>query len=162
VNFHFTLIKLRPKLIHKIASRTDWTELSPCTASCGGGKQVKTRDCVLPSSLGPGRLQLLCPGDREVVSDCSQNPCPAPSEWSDWSECSKSCGGGTRTKVRQCVNQRDKDGNPCKVDLVDTEACNLNPCPEWTEWTPWTECSRCPFYKSANSAQKVFDQIKRF
>ncbi len=87
---------------------TDWTEWTPCSASCGGGKKVKTRDCVLPKSLGLERLQLLCPGDREEVADCNGNACPLPSEWSDWSQCSKSCGGGTRNKVRECVNQRDK------------------------------------------------------
>ncbi len=69
---------------------------------------MKTRDCVLPKSLGLERLQLLCPGDREEVADCNGNACPLPSEWSDWSQCSKSCGGGTRNKVRECVNQRDK------------------------------------------------------
>ena len=121
---------------------TDWTEWTPCSVSCGGGKKVKTRECVLPKALGWERLQLLCPGDREVVSDCNSNPCPAPSEWSGWSECSKSCGGGTRTKIRECVNQRDKDGNPCKADLILTEDCNQNPCPEWTDWTEWTACSK--------------------
>ena len=121
---------------------TDWSDWSACTVSCGGGKKVKTRECVLPKDLGPERLQLLCPGDHEVVADCNENPCPAPSEWSAWSECSKSCGGGTRTKSRDCVNQRDKNGNPCNVDLAETETCNTNPCPEWTEWSGWTTCSR--------------------
>ena len=41
-----------------------------------------------------------------------------PGQWSEWSECSKSCGGGTRTKVRECINQRDPYGNPCNVDLI--------------------------------------------
>lgn len=44
-----------------------------------------------------------------------------PGQWSEWSECSKSCGGGTRTKVRECINQRDPYGNPCNVDLIGEE-----------------------------------------
>jgi hypothetical protein len=121
---------------------TDWTEWSPCTRSCGGGKKVKTRKCVLPESLGPERLRLFCPGDEEVIEDCNKSACPVPGEWSDWSECSKSCGGGMRTKARECVNQRDSNGNPCNADLLETEACNEDPCPIWTEWTDWTACTQ--------------------
>jgi hypothetical protein len=42
----------------------------------------------------------------------------------------------------QYFRQRDKDGNPCKADLIEIEDCNENPCPEWTEWTDWTDCSK--------------------
>ncbi len=121
---------------------TEWTEWSPCTRSCGGGKRVKTRKCVLPESLGKDILRLFCPGDEEVIEDCNTDKCPVPGQWSEWSECSKSCGGGTRTKVRECINQRDKDGNPCNADLIETEACNEEPCPVWTDWTEWTPCTK--------------------
>ena len=120
---------------------TIWTDWSPCTRTCGGGKKVKTRKCVLPESLGKERLRLFCPGDEEVIEDCNTKQCPIPGPWSEWSECSKSCGGGTRTKTRDCVNQRDPDGNPCYQDLIESEPCNENPCPVWTEWTDWTPCT---------------------
>lgn len=121
---------------------TEWTDWSACTVSCGGGIKVKTRECTLPQVLGIERLKLLCPGESSETASCSEEACPKPTQWSEWSPCSKSCGGGTRTKVRECINQRDSNGNPCKVDLVESEVCNADPCPEWTEWTPWTECTQ--------------------
>ena len=80
-------------------------------------------------------------GDEEVIEDCNEKICPSPGQWSEWGECSKSCGGGTRTKTRECINQRDSYGNPCNQDLVETEKCNENPCPIWTDWTDWTPCT---------------------
>ena len=120
---------------------TDWTNWSPCTRTCGGGKKVKTRKCVLPDSLGLEKIRLFCPGDEEVIEDCNRKTCPTPGPWSEWGECSKSCGGGIRTKKRQCINRRDQQGNPCNQDLVETEKCNESPCPVWTEWTDWTPCT---------------------
>ena len=121
---------------------TDWSDWSPCTRSCGGGKRVKTRQCVLPETLGKEKLRLFCPGDEEVIEDCNTERCPVPGQWTEWSQCSKSCGGGTRTKVRECINRRDRYGNPCNADLTETESCNDNPCPVWTEWSDWTPCTQ--------------------
>ena len=121
-----------------------WTSWTECTVSCGGGKSIRTRKCGLPDELGPQRLDLLCPGEKQESKVCNKNNCPKPSPWSGWSECSASCGGGTRTKTRQCnqVTGRDSFGNPCKVDLIEMESCNNQDCPVWTPWTEWTECSK--------------------
>ena len=61
--------------------------------------------------------------DEELmeVSQCTAEP-DVDCDWQEWSECSKSCGGGTRTKVRECINQRDPYGNPCNVDLIGEES----------------------------------------
>ena len=92
---------------------------------------------VLPSDI----YFIFKSGDEEVIEDCNEKICPSPGQWSEWGECSKSCGGGTRTKTRECINQRDSYGNPCNQDLVETEKCNENPCPIWTDWTDWTPCT---------------------
>ena len=121
---------------------SEWTEWTQCTLTCGGGKTLRTRKCALPQSLGREKLELLCPGDDRESKECNEKPCPEPSPWGGWSECSKSCGGGIRTKKRECVDQRDNFGNPCLANLVETENCNTNPCPVWTPWTEWTSCSK--------------------
>ena len=46
--------------------------------------------------------------------------------WSEWSECSKECGGGVRT--RTCLNE---DENECEG--VSEEICNEDACPEPTK-----------------------------
>ncbi len=121
---------------------TEWTPWTACTKTCEGGKRVRTRECKVPASLGKQLLALFCPGKGKVIEDCNTDPCPKPTEWGGWGECSASCGGGTRRRTRECVNFRDAQGNPCNEDLEEEEACNEQPCPSWTEWTPWTSCTK--------------------
>ena len=121
---------------------TQWTEWTQCTKSCEGGRRVRTRDCKVPDSLPKQLLAFFCPGDGKNIEDCNTDPCPVPSEWSEWGACSKSCGGGTRRKSRECVDSRDANGNPCNADLENEEPCNEQPCPTWTSWTEWTECTK--------------------
>lgn len=51
------------------------------------------------------------------------------SDWSEWSICSQSCGGGVTTKVRQCLY---RDGHhsqsPCKGKIIRYRTCNNEPC----------------------------------
>lgn len=55
-------------------------------------------------------------------------------EWSEWSECSATCGGGTHYRSRTCTNLPPKnDGKPCseQVNLgppKETENCNTQDC----------------------------------
>ncbi|CAK8686571.1 uncharacterized protein LOC143467966 [Clavelina lepadiformis] len=60
------------------------------------------------------------------------------SEWSYWTDCSASCGGGTQTKSRSCV------GSGCTKTAskeVQTQSCNTGQCPYYLDWTQWSACS---------------------
>ena len=46
---------------------------------------------------------------------------PPTAEWSEWSECTESCGGGTRFRTRQC-------GEASANCVVDSEDCNTQDC----------------------------------
>ena len=59
-------------------------------------------------------------------------------DWSDWTECSRPCGGGRQLKRRTC------DGRPsdCDGSALMERACNLQPCKgTWNCWSEWTPCS---------------------
>lgn len=58
------------------------------------------------------------------------------SGWYSWSSCSKTCGDGSRSRFRQCL-----DGN-CPGDDLQTRTCNEGSCPTWGDWSSWGECSR--------------------
>ena len=53
---------------------------------------------------------------------------PVWREWSPWSECSTSCGPGSRSRSRTCnQNQQCPNGEFCEDDGEETEGCEVNP-----------------------------------
>uniref|UniRef100_A0A665WRQ9 Adhesion G protein-coupled receptor B2 n=1 Tax=Echeneis naucrates TaxID=173247 RepID=A0A665WRQ9_ECHNA len=63
-------------------------------------------------------------------------------EWSSWSLCSVTCGRGSRTRTRKCVN--GGGAAACGRPLIQTKLCNIAVCPvegQWLEWGPWSRCS---------------------
>ncbi|KRY14142.1 Spondin-1 [Trichinella patagoniensis] len=66
------------------------------------------------------------------------------SVWSDWSECSQTCGRGRRERVRTVVTPARNGGQPCPVDLVEKARCRLRPCAivcRIGHWSEWSACS---------------------
>ena len=61
------------------------------------------------------------------------------SDWSQWSQCSKSCGVGERTRGRSCTNPPPTNGGSTCIaqnlgDASETSACNEGGCPsKWTQ-----------------------------
>ena len=52
------------------------------------------------------------------------------SSWLEWSECSVSCEGGTKTRDRTCDNPApDTGGAPCAGSNTETTNCNNKACP---------------------------------
>lgn len=51
------------------------------------------------------------------------------SPWSSWRSCSRSCGGGTRWRVRSCRNRSPFSiRTACRGSRVQTQRCNTNSC----------------------------------
>ena len=47
-------------------------------------------------------------------------------EWSEWSECTASCGGGTQFRTKQC----QEDNANCEVEEQECNTDDCNPEPE--------------------------------
>lgn len=68
------------------------------------------------------------------------------SQWTAWSPCSKSCGGGTSVRTRQCNSPPPSPGgNPCNNKTFESKDCNIHACPGELLWrlvllVYFTEC----------------------
>ena len=126
-------------------SWTKWSEWDECLATCGSdpGQQTRRR-----SQFG-GRM---CTSQPQVESrSCpSINKCPIDckvSSWSEWSDCSQSCGTGSKSRTRKIESDAKFGGSPCSPlgkDYIETYDCVVGHCKVdglWSEWSRWSYCN---------------------
>jgi len=74
------------------------------------------------------------------------HPCPCIwGVWADWGQCSKMCGGGSKTRSREVAKQATNNGDICEGSSFEQTSCNLEPCAidcEWGMWGEWSDCSK--------------------
>ena len=69
-----------------------------------------------------------------------KNPCPQWQRWSEWSQCSTSCGKGAQIRARACTGRFGS----CQGKATETKDCLLVKCQrksQWQEWGAWSVCS---------------------
>jgi len=130
----------------------DWSEYSECSASCGEGTKSASRTIMHEAENG-GRE---CRGPSKMTVSCMIKPCVVSSgripdsryqivkgptivkgpkawdcEWGDWSEyseCSTTCGYGTKTASRPILHQAENGGRDCRGPAKMTISCMIKPC----------------------------------
>ncbi|XP_028396087.1 papilin-like [Dendronephthya gigantea] len=119
---------------------------SPCSRSCGRGTQVRRVHCEKDTPSGIQMVnEKLCPGVKVITQrKCVELPeCP---KWKlgEWSQCSASCGGGTRSRSVQCMEINDNlisdDRCPEHNRPRNQEKCNETPCAVRWVTGEWGEC----------------------
>ncbi|KAL8441527.1 hypothetical protein Emed_007553 [Eimeria media] len=130
----------------------EWSPFGACDATCGPGRRRSSRVVLaFPTDANGRALQHLC-SDSERFEACQGPPCPfgpcatdcVLGPWSEWTECSALCGGGTRQRFRGVTEFEVGGGKACTGNKEEAEACNLHACEapcRVSEWSEWTECS---------------------
>lgn len=69
----------------------------------------------------------------------SDSSSSAIDNWSDWTKCTRECGGGYQLRLRSCPF----GSSHCVGGSVTQRACNTQPCPgQWGCWSDWSGCDR--------------------
>lgn len=128
---------------------TEWTEFTQCSATCGQGIRMRTRNFMneQKARMAGCMTQLI---EKEICeAPCVGDVSCATTSWSEWSECSVTCGKGFRSRTRKFMNRAAR--KICThVDLVEKEICQMQPCTEHeeidpkcavTQWSEWSPCT---------------------
>nr|XP_004668589.2 A disintegrin and metalloproteinase with thrombospondin motifs 20 isoform X2 [Jaculus jaculus] len=120
---------------------------SECSSHCGQGFRSLDVHCM-KYSIHKGQTvpveDYYC-GDQ--IKPPTREPCHGHCvlgrwHYSEWSQCSRSCGGGQRTRESYCIDnfgQRLAEGECQELPLVILENCNEFSCPDWAT-SEWSEC----------------------
>uniref|UniRef100_A0A8C3DT73 ADAM metallopeptidase with thrombospondin type 1 motif 18 n=1 Tax=Corvus moneduloides TaxID=1196302 RepID=A0A8C3DT73_CORMO len=130
-------------------------EWSTCSKSCGGGQQSRLVQCVQKRAFQREEVvaHSLCPVSTPAqVQVCSSQDCPP--EWSPgpWSQCSKTCGRGSKKRDVYCKSTGSPEVKILPESMCSTEpkpesqqTCVLGRCPknDRLQWviSSWSECS---------------------
>jgi len=154
-----------------------WSSSSPwssCSATCGRGTRSKRikydppkhggAPCDFPGSAAAGQKLLVDgSGKASLREPCNVKKCPGSgsgpgattvmewTQWSAWSSCSQTCGGGERTRKRKCnsiggslpgIGPRRGGSLPFQLRIVNRPTCRNG-----TEGTEQSSCGnyQCPY-----------------
>jgi len=86
----------------------------------------------LPTSILerlPQNEEVVVDTEPEDTGSSGSSPVNCVGSWSGWGGCSKTCGGGTKTKTWTTTKEPKYGGTACPSPLTQEEACNTQVCP---------------------------------
>uniref|UniRef100_A0A3Q2NPG0 ADAM metallopeptidase with thrombospondin type 1 motif 18 n=1 Tax=Fundulus heteroclitus TaxID=8078 RepID=A0A3Q2NPG0_FUNHE len=97
---------------HRVGHRCE-TKFMPAAegTTCGPDMWCRKGQCVKYGEHGP----------RAIHGQWSA--------WSQWSDCSRTCGGGVTYRERSCTNPPQNNGRFCPGSSRVNQLCNTRPCP---------------------------------
>ncbi|XP_040977280.1 A disintegrin and metalloproteinase with thrombospondin motifs 6-like isoform X7 [Aquila chrysaetos chrysaetos] len=152
-----------------------WNHLpwSECSATCAGGVQKQEVVCKRLDDNSIVQNNYCDPDSKPPENQRACNTEPCPPEWfiGDWSECSKTCDGGIRSRTVLCIRkigpyeEETLDNINCLTHQpIEKEPCNNQSCPPQWVALDWSECTpKCgPGFKHRIVLCKSSDLLKTF
>ncbi|KAM7076981.1 A disintegrin and metalloproteinase with thrombospondin motifs 6 isoform 7-T8 [Ciconia maguari] len=152
-----------------------WNHLSwsECSATCAGGVQKQEVVCKRLDDNSIVQNNYCDPDSKPPENQRACNTEPCPPEWfiGDWSECSKTCDGGMRSRTVLCIRkigpseEETLDNTNCLTHRpIEKEPCNNQSCPPQWVTLDWSECTpKCgPGFKHRIVLCKSSDLLKTF
>ncbi|XP_057670179.1 protein madd-4 isoform X2 [Diorhabda carinulata] len=139
-------IELKPEIRiqtcndHPCPPRWNYSNFSQCSQSCGIGIQTREVNCIHEVTQGGGNTVIvpnnMCPQppppDRQY---CNVLDCPVKWKIGEWSRCSTSCGGGSKTRKVECKQVMaqnhtvDRPPSMCSIPKpAEFKPCNTKSC----------------------------------
>ncbi|CAG4995395.1 unnamed protein product [Parnassius apollo] len=132
-----------------------WKEkgYTSCSASCLSGVQELIIQCVRDED-GKNASPYMCdpltkPENR--VRTCNDHPCPPRWNYTEFSQCTKTCGIGIQTREVTCIHEVTRGGTNTVVvpnsmcpqpPPPDRQYCNVLDCPVKWHTGEWSKCSK--------------------
>ncbi|XP_019508397.1 PREDICTED: spondin-1 isoform X3 [Hipposideros armiger] len=119
---------------------TEWGEWDECSATCGMGMKKRHRMVKMSPADGSMCKSETSQTEKCMMPECHTIPCLL-SPWSEWSDCSVTCGKGMRTRQRMLKSLAEL--GDCNEELEQVEKCMLPECRcRMRPWTAWSECTK--------------------
>nr|XP_039256021.1 kielin/chordin-like protein [Styela clava] len=148
---------------------TEWSHWSHCTATCGSGRRMRSRTRA-PTTKATMTSLIDCSTTHfQETAHCYVGSCLNAQHlldhvlemgihddicfevtWSDWGQCSASCGGGIQRRHQVLINVSHPRGHLCHL-LDETRNCQGESCAlieksdtrcKVSPWGDWTPCSK--------------------
>ncbi|KAG5880043.1 Protein madd-4, partial [Gonioctena quinquepunctata] len=165
-------IELKPEIRiqtcndHPCPPRWNYSEFSACSQSCGIGIQTREVNCIHEVTQGGGNTVIvpnnMCPQppppDRQY---CNVLDCPVRWHLHEWSRCSKSCGGGTKTRRVECKQVMAQNHTVDRIPTMcpspkpsESKPCNTKSCVVESD-KPHIDVSNSTFIQHDSKKKKI-------
>lgn len=137
---------------------TEWNEWSKCDKTCGtDGIQIRTREYVPPKYWGnddPDKDSNKLKETRSCIPAPPTN-CPIDGsygDWTEWTECDKSCGYGNQIRTRIYNNAKYGGKDIENIILSESKECFIKECSNLpADVTQWKDINPEEIYYHVNN-----------
>uniref|UniRef100_A0A7M5WVK8 SEA domain-containing protein n=2 Tax=Clytia hemisphaerica TaxID=252671 RepID=A0A7M5WVK8_9CNID len=146
---HDKWVRVNVTVIPCLQWNETWISLG-CNETCDNGTETFRRECIGMdlTPINASECEAAIDDPAHPHGEFKYQPCvglPSCAEpmtqWTDWSDCDRTCGTGNKIRTRECQG----DPDDCKAySKNEEETCNPTPCPKhsvWTEFDEWSVCS---------------------